>query len=329
MHKDHLPFSHNIGVHSSDFEEARCFINSRIDNRDVSPLSASGNAENLLTWQSLGGTTLFGAKWSEKVHIQSEAQSTFHGVLVLSGSIHCKTLKSDVTANSLLLIAPGKFADLVWEKSTRAVVINLSKQALIDHMGIPTLELLRHNSTIVPGDHQDARMLRNGIECISQQHQICEGNIRSSLQQQWESLFLTQLSDLLHQPGSETPTILPGRIRLATEWIRAHIKEPMSVCDVLRITGTSRRSLESGFRAYLNTTPAKFILCHKLKGVREVLQSNPDISIGDAAFSYGFSHLSHFTRQYQEAFGELPSETLRHCREATCILPKKARPRAV
>lgn len=329
MKRDDVPFSHNIGVQSSDFEEARCFINSRIDDREVSPLSASGNAENLLTWQPLGGTTLFGAKWSEKVHIQSDAQSTFHAVMVLSGSIHCNTLNQEVTPNSLLLIAPGKLADLVWEKSTKAIVISLSGQTLIDHLGVPGLELLRDTTTLVPDNHQDAQLLKNGIECLSQQHQICRGNINISLQKQWESLLVTQLSDQLHRSGMENTTILPGRIRLATEWILTHIREPMSVCDLLRITGASRRSLESGFRTYLNTTPAKFILCHKLKGVREMLQSDPDISIGDAAFSYGFNHLSHFTHQYQEAFGELPSETLRQCRNTHFVRPKKARLRTV
>lgn len=328
MKEDSVPFSHNIGVQSSDFEEARCFINSLVDDREVSPLSSSRSDENLLTWQSLGSTTLFGVKWSEKVHVQSDAQTTFHGVLVLSGKIHCKTLKKDVAANSLLLIAPGMLADLVWEKSTQAVVINLSKQALIDHLGIPNLELLRDTSTIVPCEHQNARLLKNGIECLAQQHQICKGSISVPIQKQWESLLLAQLSDQLHRPGTEAPTILPGRLRLATEWILAHIREPISVCDLLPITGASRRSLESGFRTYLKTTPAKFILCHKLKGVRETLRSDPNITIGDAAFSYGFNHLSHFTRQYQEAFGELPSDTVRECRNAHFILPKKARPGA-
>jgi AraC-like DNA-binding protein len=329
MHEDDVPFSHNIGVQSSNFEEARCFINSRIDEREVSPLSASGGTENLLTWQTLGGTTLFGAKWSEKVHIQSDVQSTFHAVLVLSGSIYCKILNDDITANSLLLVAPGKTADLVWDKSTHAVVISLSRQALIDDLGIPSLELLRHTSTIVPHDHRDSRLLRNGIECIARQHQICEGAISIAMQKQWESLLVAQLADQLNRPGMENPTILPGRIRLATEWILANIREPISVGDLLRITGASRRSLESGFRTYLNTTPAKFILGRKLKGVREMLRCDSDISIGDAAFSYGFGHLSHFTHQYQEAFGELPSETLRQRRNAHFVLPKKARPRAV
>lgn len=325
MHDEPVLFQHNIGVQSSDFEEARCFLNSRIDEREISPLSAHRETDNLITFQPLTGTMVFGAKWSEKVHIQSDTLTTFHAVLVLSGCIHCQALNTDITANNLLLIAPGRHADLVWEQSTRAIVITLSRQGLMDHLGISNLQLLRQTSAIIPHNHRDTRLLRNGLECLSQQHNICNGDISQPVQKYWEGLLLAQLSDLLYQPDVRNPVILPWRIRLATEWILAHIKEPMSVFDVLRITSASRRSLESGFRTYLNTTPARFILCHKLKGVRETLQSDSDIGIGDAAFAYGFNHLSHFTQQYQKAFGELPSETIRHSRGTNIILNREAR----
>jgi AraC family ethanolamine operon transcriptional activator len=36
-----------------------------------------------------------------------------------------------------------------------------------------------------------------------------------------------------------------------------------------------------------------------------------DMSIGDAAARWGFFHLSHFAADYQELFGELPSQTRR------------------
>ncbi|MEX2475805.1 helix-turn-helix domain-containing protein [Marinobacter sp.] len=325
MNEKLVPFRYNVGVRSPDFEEAKAFINAHIEDREVAPLSSSGRAENLLTLQPLGSSSLFGAMWSEKVHIQSETQKTFHAVLVLSGNIYCKSLDTNVPVNSLVLTAPGKQADLIWEKGTRAVVMSLARQKLLDTLGVPDLDFLRQTNAIIPGDHQDALLLRNGITCLAQQHEICEGQIAPSVQSQWEGLLLSQFANQLHRERQENPSILPGRIRLATEWIRAHIHQPMSVCDLLRVTGASRRSVESGFRTYLNTTPAKFILCHKLKGVRELLSSNPDLSIGDAAFSFGFNHLSHFTHQYQEAFGELPSETLRQCRTSPVVVNKKAR----
>jgi|SRR5690554_3083628 len=325
MNEKQVPFRYNVGVRSPDFEEAKAFINAHIEDREVAPLSHNGRAENLLTLQPVGSSSLFGAMWSEKVHIQSETQQTFHAVLVLSGNIYCKSLDTNVPADSLVLTAPGKQADLVWEKGTRAVVMSLARQKLIDTLGVPDLSFLRETNAFIPGNHQDALVLRNAITCLAQQHEICQGRIDPAVQSQWEGLLLAQFANQLHREGLENPSILPGRIRLATEWILAHIREPISVCDLLRITGASRRSLESGFRTYLNTTPAKFILCHKLKGVRELLRTSPDINIGDAAFSYGFNHLSHFTRHYQDAFGELPSETLRQCRASRVVVSKKAR----
>ncbi|WP_417543296.1 helix-turn-helix domain-containing protein [Marinobacter sp.] len=325
MNQHQVPFLKNIGVHSPDFDEARNFINSRIDNREVSPLSSGSKTDNILTWQPLADSTLFGASWSEKVHIQSEPQTTFHAILVLFGGILCKTSNTHITTGGLILIAPGQQADLVWEKSTRAVVINLSRRALIDHLGVPSLELLRKATTILQPEHQDAQLLKNEIVCIARHHEICGGEINARLQKQWESLLLTHLSGPIQLSGQDCINILPGRVRLATEWIHAHISDPISVSELLKITKTSRRSLESGFRDYLNTTPAKYILCHKLKGVRERLLSSPDTSIGDVAVAFGFNHLSNFARQYHDAFGELPSETVRQRRESRFITTKKAR----
>lgn len=319
MNQQDVPFAKNIGVQSPDFDEAREFINSMIDSRHVSPLSADGRSKNVLTWQPLDGSILFGASWSEKVHIQSEPQTTFHAVLVLSGCVHCKTSKIDITSGGLVLIAPGQLADLVWEKSTHAVVINLSRQALAHHLDAPDLEVLTRNSATLAATEMDAQLIRQGIGCIAEQHNICNGVLPQTLQKHWQTLLLEHFSSRLPGNAQINPTILPGKVRLTTEWIQANIREPISVSDLLKISGSSRRSLESGFRTYLNTTPAKYILCHKLRGVRELLRSERNITIGDAAFAFGFQHLSHFTRQYQQPFGELPSETVRQHQRSRVI----------
>ena len=319
MNQHNVPFLNNVGVQSSDFEEARHFINSRMDNRDVSPISSGGHRRNILTFQPLEHSTVFGARWSEKVHIQSASHTTFHAILVLEGRIHCKISKTDITAGGILLIAPGQQADLIWERSTRSVVVNLSRQALVDHLGIPCLEVLGNSSATLTPNDQDARLIRQSIGCISQQHDICQGKLDVSLQKHWQSLLLTLFSNRIMQASRINPTILPAKVRLATEWIQAHLREPISVNDLLKVSGSSRRSLESGFRTYLNTTPAKYILSHKIKGVRDLLLSDSEISVGDAAYAFGFQHLSHFARHYQDTFGELPSETVRQRRKYRVI----------
>lgn len=329
MFKERLPFSHSIGVCSPDFEEACCFINAHIDDRNVSPLSAGGTGNNILTCQSLGGSLLFGGQWSERVHIQSEAQTTFHVIQVLEGAIYCKPAKSHAVRGELLVMPPKEQADLIWEQSTKAVVISLSRQALIDQFGLRVIEAPNQTTRIIASDQKDALLLQSHIECLARQHHLCAGEIEPAIQNQWEQLLLTQLTQLLTSSGPDDhPVVLPCHIRLAVDWVMAHLEDPISVGDLLNVTGTSRRSLETGFRTYLNTTPAKFILNRKLVGVRNALQSDSNLNIGDIAFSFGFNHLSHFTQQYKETFGELPSETIQRRRHERILFGKKARSRA-
>src|SRR5690554_945649 len=164
MNQQYVPFLKNVGVQSADFDEARQFINSRIDDREVLPMSAGSDTENILTWQPLDGSTLFGARWSEKVHIQSEPQTTFHAILVLSGCIHCKTTKRDITAGGILLIAPGQQADVVQENSIRSVVSNLFRQPLVYQLVVAWLEMLQKTLTTLSQTDNSVQLVRQGNE---------------------------------------------------------------------------------------------------------------------------------------------------------------------
>jgi AraC-like DNA-binding protein len=88
---------------------------------------------------------------------------------------------------------------------------------------------------------------------------------------------------------------------------------PPSVGDLCQRLRVSRRSVQNGFRSVAETTPINYIRCVRLNGVRRELMStrSADTSIGDAAAKWGFFHLSHFAADYQELFGELPSQTRR------------------
>jgi len=88
---------------------------------------------------------------------------------------------------------------------------------------------------------------------------------------------------------------------------------PPSVIDLCRRLRVSRRSVQNGFRSVAETTPINYIRCVRLNGVRRELMSTraDDMTIGDTAARWGFFHLSHFAADYQELFGELPSQTRR------------------
>ncbi len=86
-----------------------------------------------------------------------------------------------------------------------------------------------------------------------------------------------------------------------------------SVMDLCQRLQVSRRTVQNSFRSVAETTPVNYLRSVRLNGVRRSLMcTHPsELSIGDAAARWGFYHLSHFAAEYQELFGELPSQTRR------------------
>ncbi len=89
-----------------------------------------------------------------------------------------------------------------------------------------------------------------------------------------------------------------------------NVPSVIELCQRLKV---SRRTVQNSFRSVVETTPVNYLRSVRLNGVRRTLTSThpSELSIGDAAAQWGFFHLSHFAAEYQELFGELPSQTRR------------------
>lgn len=82
--------------------------------------------------------------------------------------------------------------------------------------------------------------------------------------------------------------------------------------DIARRSGYSRRALELIFNRTTGMAPGRWFLNIRLNGVmRNLLTATPGTQVIDIAARWGFTHMSRFAFQYQRAFGELPSQTLR------------------
>ncbi len=102
----------------------------------------------------------------------------------------------------------------------------------------------------------------------------------------------------------------------AKAFMRSRIAEPITVADLCRELGVSRRTLQYSFQEVLGINPVRFLRAMRLNGVRRDLKAgkSPADSVQDIAARWGFWHLGHFVTDYKRMFGELPSETLRHKR---------------
>ena len=111
---------------------------------------------------------------------------------------------------------------------------------------------------------------------------------------------------------SALPTALARKsiVDRACEVMLGSADEPLSMLEVCRRAGTSRRNLNYCFQDVLGTSPLKYLRAVRLNGVRrELLSTSPTVI--DAAARWGFWHLGQFSHDYKQQFGELPSATLK------------------
>jgi len=137
-------------------------------------------------------------------------------------------------------------------------------------------------------------------------------------EQELEQAMLGELLSALSDPdcdrrqrhASSTHSFIVERCHRLTVEGTFNAPSVFELCERLQI---SRRTAQNSFRRVAETTPVHYLRSVRLNGVRRELMSTlaSEQSIGDTASTWGFFHLSHFAADYQELFGELPSQTRR------------------
>ncbi|MEV7555061.1 AraC family transcriptional regulator [Amycolatopsis sp. NPDC089917] len=111
----------------------------------------------------------------------------------------------------------------------------------------------------------------------------------------------------------------PGRVasaalRRAVAYIDANAERPMRLSEIATAAGTGPRALQYAFRTHYGTTPTAFVRRVRLERARRALQTadpTRGATVRAIAARWGFAEPDRFTAAYREAFGELPSHTLR------------------
>ncbi|MGH8243611.1 MAG: GlxA family transcriptional regulator [Steroidobacteraceae bacterium] len=103
-----------------------------------------------------------------------------------------------------------------------------------------------------------------------------------------------------------------GMIQVA-ELMEENIEKPLSLEDIARTTGLSRRQIERLFRRHLDCVPKRYYLEMRLRRARELLLQTA-MPIMDVTTSCGFKSPPHFSRCYRALFGHPPSAE-RHIRK--------------
>ena len=117
--------------------------------------------------------------------------------------------------------------------------------------------------------------------------------------------------------SSESP--VPQAVKAAVDLMRARFGENLTVTTIAAHCGVAERTLNEQFRRFLDVSPGRYLHRLRLMEARECLlaEASTGISVTEVALRCGFRHFGRFAQQYRDAFGESPSETLRHSRSRT------------
>ena len=94
-------------------------------------------------------------------------------------------------------------------------------------------------------------------------------------------------------------------VSLARALLDAEFAGPVTSAALERATGLSRFALARHFRAYLGTSPHRYVVMRRLDRARALMRQGA--SLADAASASGFADQSHMTRHFTRAYGVTPA----------------------
>jgi AraC family ethanolamine operon transcriptional activator len=101
-------------------------------------------------------------------------------------------------------------------------------------------------------------------------------------------------------------------VRRTDDYLRAHLREPLSLLDLCRELGVSERTLHYAFQEVRCLSPMAYFRAVRLNAARQELKAAAagPATVYEVAQRWGFWHTGEFAAAYRRLFGELPSQTL-------------------
>ncbi len=112
-----------------------------------------------------------------------------------------------------------------------------------------------------------------------------------------------------------TQAISSARLADVEAWIDAHLERPITVGRLCQVAGIGERALQKAFESRRGMSPMRFVAERRLAAAHRLLTAaNPTLDVTHVALGLGFGHTGRFALLYRQAFGETPSQSLRHAR---------------
>jgi AraC-like DNA-binding protein len=211
--------------------------------------------------------------------------------------------------------------------------------ACLTRHGVATLGQLRLRATDLERDFADKFLRRNGIDdmlkivvrsrATGAVHTLgvpFDGARRAVEPEDW--LMAATLGPLLSpyfdtdlapaysaEFGEPSAPSTSAAIRRARRFCEEHAAEPITLGDIAAAAKVSVRTLQSGFREHLQTTPMAYLrkvrLARAHADLLHIAATGSRTTVTEVALRWGFTHLSRFAAFYRQTYGRAPSVTRR------------------
>jgi AraC-type DNA-binding domain-containing proteins len=215
------------------------------------------------------------------------------------------------------VVNPDEDTCMIWGEGCAQLMIQVRREALQrmarSHFGLPEGQTLRFfgANDMRAGEGKAFLGLLN--YAVSGEGLLGKGGLMG---QQLETMLMVGLlqtqrhnrSDHVQEVGGP----LPRAVRLAEDYMKAHLTETITLEGLAREVGVSERALQAAFRAGRGRSPMTVLRDLRLERAwQDLSHPGPGTSVTDVAMQLGFFHLGRFSEHYRRKFGCTPSETLR------------------
>lgn len=232
-------------------------------------------------------------------------------------------LTTDINERQFAITPSGVSSRIVCEAGHERLTLRLNQQALWQKLTMllcakPRGELAFESA--IDADQPYAQSLFQLIQFLSQQLDSTACRLPAAacheLEQAVQIGFLWAsrhaFSHLLERQEKEPAPVVVRRLE---EFIEANWWDAITIDRLVAEAGVSARSIFRAFDRSRGYSPMAFVKAIRLRQARKALMSgDPGVTVTATAFKCNFASPGHFARDYRDAFGELPSETVARIR---------------
>jgi AraC-like DNA-binding protein len=275
---------------------------------------------------STGNFDLVDIQWQGAFQLNQDRLDTRYVIyLVLSGSLSQKINQYQAYACSpatATIVNPDQKLESIASQEGKALLMSIDRDSIDSAVG-----------KILDRSLKQPVMFLNSIDLT---HELGL-SLKKFIQFLWESAAASNLADfsLLMLKKLEKAFVscliegLPSNyaeeilyqhdgafachVRKAHAFIESHLHEDIKLGDIATAAGVSSRLLQKAFSLHCGCPPMRFVAQERLQGIRQELErrSTTDTKIVDVMMDYGLTQGGKFAKEYQQLFGEKPSDTLK------------------